>query len=311
MKSFVRWMAPSLALLLLLVLAVAASAETQVPDNLPPIAENLDLTTYRSVSVGGVLSAVDPEGDTVSFEITTPPGKGDVTLEEDGHFVYTPRDGRRGKDYFGYRATDSAGNASQEATVVIRITRQRSRVTYSDMEGQAGAYAAIVLSEKGLFTGEQLAGQYLFRPDVEVTRAEFLAMCMKLAGQTLPEGVLTTGFSDDDAIGAWARPYVSTALRTGLIDGYPSDTGTAAFDAARPITFSEAAVILDRALDLTDTRSVWNRRDEALPVWAQQSVSDLDACDMIPYGVDSASQVLERGQAAEMLLKAMAVLSDR
>lgn len=55
-----------------------------------PIAENLEIMTYRGISVGGQLKAFDPEGEEVHFRITTEPRKGTLTLEENGEFVYTP-----------------------------------------------------------------------------------------------------------------------------------------------------------------------------------------------------------------------------
>ena len=83
-----------------------------------PVAENLELRTFRNVSVSGQLSAFDPENDVVKFEISTQPVKGHIELATDGSFVYTPNQDKKGKDYFGYRATDSEGNVSQEATVI-------------------------------------------------------------------------------------------------------------------------------------------------------------------------------------------------
>ena len=47
-----------------------------------PIAENLEIMTYRGISVGGQLKAFDPEGEEVHFRITTEPRKGTLTLEE-------------------------------------------------------------------------------------------------------------------------------------------------------------------------------------------------------------------------------------
>ena len=91
-----------------------------------PIAENLELSTFRGVSVGGRLSATDPDGDALHYTVTTQPVKGRLDLDDDGHFVYTPAEGKRGKDYFGYQATDADGNRSQEATVIIRIEKQKS-----------------------------------------------------------------------------------------------------------------------------------------------------------------------------------------
>ena len=49
-----------------------------------PIAENLEIMTYRGISVGGQLKAFDPEGEEVHFRITTEPRKGTLTLEENG-----------------------------------------------------------------------------------------------------------------------------------------------------------------------------------------------------------------------------------
>ena len=52
-----------------------------------PVAENLELTTYRGVSVGGTLAATDPEGDPLTYRITTAPVKGTVDLQPEGSFV--------------------------------------------------------------------------------------------------------------------------------------------------------------------------------------------------------------------------------
>lgn len=92
-------------------------------ENLPPCTENLEFSTMRGTAFRGQLIAEDPEGEEVSFEITIAPGKGTITLEPDGSFIYTPAKGKRGKDYFGYRATDPQGSRSQEGTVIIRLTK--------------------------------------------------------------------------------------------------------------------------------------------------------------------------------------------
>ena len=70
----------------------------------------------------------------LKYEVTTDPIKGEVALKDDGSFVYTPAEGKRGHDYFGYKAVDSKGNKSSEATVVIKIEKQKSKIAYSDME---------------------------------------------------------------------------------------------------------------------------------------------------------------------------------
>ena len=184
-----------------------------------PEPENLQLETYRNTSVGGTLTAVDPEGEAVTFTLTTEPMKGTVELQEDGAFTYTPGENKKGKDYFGYKATDASGNVSQEATVIIRIKKQKSGVAYDDLKGRGEARDAVLLAEAGVFRGECVAGHWLFDPERAVDRDEFLAMCLAAQGSPTLQGVMTTGFGDDEAIEAWAKDYVSTARMHGAVQG--------------------------------------------------------------------------------------------
>jgi len=90
-----------------------------------PVAENFEFKTYRNTPFYGALSANDIEDDVVYFEITTHPVKGNIKIEANGSFVYTPCENKKGRDYFGYKAIDAQGNVSQEATVIIRIEKQK------------------------------------------------------------------------------------------------------------------------------------------------------------------------------------------
>ena len=112
--------AAALGMLLLFCFALAPCAEAS---GNAPECDNLELSTRRNTPVEGKLSACDVDGDIVCFEISTDPVKGDIELKDDGVIVYTPRTGKKGRDYFGYRARDAAGNVSQEATAIIRIEK--------------------------------------------------------------------------------------------------------------------------------------------------------------------------------------------
>lgn len=271
-----------------------------------PIAENLELKTYRGVSVNGQLKATDPDGDPLKFEVTTEPIKGTVVLKDDGSFIYTPAEGKRGHDYFGYKAVDSKGNKSSEATVVIKIEKQKTKIAYSDMDGNGAAYAALRLAEEEVFVGEQLGGQYVFCPDRAVSRGEFLTMCMKLADSDVLTGVVTTGFTDDADIPMYLKPYVSTALLTGVIQGYTGGSEGAVFSAESSVSYPEAAVMLDRALRLT--RASTEEGGAAAPAWAEQACANLSACNISEY---TESSELTRAQCAKMLYNAMQVLEKR
>lgn len=302
-----------LALVFMLIAAICLSISvfSASAENSAPVAENLELRTYSGVSVGGRLCATDPEGDLITFELTTDPVKGNVELESDGRFIYTPAEGKKGRDYFGFRAVDCNGSCSQEGTVIIKIEKQKCAVSYSDMSGSSSEYAAVVLAEHGLFTGEQYGSEYVFEPDREVTRAQFLTMCMKLDGGNILSGVRSTGFSDDDDIAVWLKPYVSTALMNGVISGY-SDGAQAVFCPGDSISCAEAAVMLDNILSVTDVISTSAISDsDAVPAWAFQSVANLAACRIIDTGIGSLDSPLTRARAAEMLSNAVSLLEDR
>ncbi len=270
---------------LLTALAPAAFAEGSAP-----VAENLEVRTYRNVSVGGRLAAFDPEDDVVSYTITTEPVKGSIELEENGCFVYTPKENKRGRDYFGYKAVDSEGNLSQEATVIIRIEKQKKPVMYSDLPGEACAFAATELSERDIFTGERIGSQYCFFPEQRVSRGEFLCMCMALAEKTPVTAVLRTGYEDDACIPVWVRGCALTARLSGLTEAGSS------LDAREPITVNEAAAWLDSCLGLTEIR------------YLQADGEHSQAClNLSAHGIPTSlgSHILTRAEAAQMLAGAL------
>ena len=291
-----------------LAAALAVPMTAAFAANGAPVAENLELTTYREVSVGGQLAAVDPEGDSFTFELTTKPAKGSVELTEDGRFVYTPDANRKGRDYFGYRAVDETGARSQEATVIINIEKQKTRTTYADMAGHPAAYAATRLAECGVFTAESVGGVSVFSPERQVTRAEFLSMCLALTDSELLQGVAATGFADDAEIDAWAKPVVATALMEGVVSGY-SVPGGAVFAPDDAITTQEAAVMLDNALDTTSAAAS-TAISEAARAWAAEACANLSACGVLTDG-EAFQTPLTRADAAEMLIRALDVLEAR
>ena len=283
----------------LCVLLLSGSLNAAAADG-APIAENLEITTYRGISVGGRLKAFDPEGEEVHFRITTEPKKGTLTLGEGGEFVYTPADGKRGRDYFGYCASDPNGNVSQEATVVITIRKAGKGAGYADTAGLSCEYAACVLAEKGLFTGRCVCGQYLFEPEEAVTCGEFLTLCMETAGIAPAEPALSAKMGAASAP-AWVQQYIDAAED----EGCPVPTfDEGPFDADAPVTLGAAAQTLSAALRVTPLASASVSSAE------ERAIEELIACGILPIGMD-AEKSLTRGQAAELLLNALHLLDER
>lgn len=277
--------------------------------NTAPVAENLELTTYKNVEITGTFSGVDPEGDLLTFQLVSKPARGAVTQSEDGSaaFVYTPYEDKTGKDAFTYVAVDTVGNTSAPATVSIRIEKQKTKVTYADMDGVTGHREAVRLAEAGLLIGEQMGDQYFFHPQEAMSRAQFTSLAMAAAGVTQLEGVTLTGFADDEAMATWAKTCASTALKAGLIQGTLDENGQVVFQADAPITAAEAAVVLDRALNVTDVSDAFSA---AAPAWASQSVSNLASCGVVPTTA-SLESPLTRAEAAVLLSGTLDVLESR
>ena len=273
-----------------------------------PVAENLELSTYKNVAVTDRFSAVDPEGDLLTYRLVKKPARGAVTIGEDGQFVYTPYENKTGKDSFTYIAMDTVGNASDPATVKVKIEKPDTKVTYADLSGHPAHKAAIRLAEEGVFVGECMGGEYFFQPDAAVTRSEFVAMAMNAAGVESLEGVSRTGFADDESIPTWAKPYVSSALKCGLVQGTTDEEGRVVFRADDSITTAEAAVLLDRVLSVTDVDAQTFAADA--PAWAAQSAANLSTCGVLPADA-GLTETLTRGEAAELLCAALDLLDSR
>ena len=284
-------------------------------ENKPPVARNMDLSTYKNVAITGYFDAVDSEGDLMSFQLTSTPARGAVTLAEDGssQFVYTPYENKTGTDSFTYVAIDPAGNTSPEAKITVRIDKADTKVTYSDLEGHRAHKAAIRLAEEGVYVGQYVDGRYFFDPDVPVSRAQFLTMAMAVSGMEPLEGVTLTGFTDDSAIPTWAKGSVSAALKAGAIQGGHNEDGAPVFGADQFITWGEATVMLNNLLNVTDVPAEVFFSDLE-PHWAAQSAANLAASGVIRTEDGNAVQLstqLTRGDAVEMLDGALDLLNAR
>ena len=284
--------------------------------NEPPIARNMDLSTYRNVAITGYFDAVDGEGDTLTFQLTGTPARGSVELSQDGsaQFVYTPYENKTGKDSFTYVAIDSAGNTSPEGKVTIQIQKPDTKVDYADLDGNPAHKAAIRLAEEGIFVGEYRNGQYFFQPEQPVSRVEFLSLAMDAAGLEPMEDVTVTGFFDDQAIPTWAKGCVSAALSAGVIQGSKNEEGAPVFEAEERVTRGEATVMLNNLLDMADVPLEVFSAQGGGTHWAGQAAANLAASGVLQTeSVNSAAlgDVLTRADAAELLDGALDVVAAR
>ncbi len=256
-----------------------------------PVAQDSAMETYKNLPNSGKLNAHDPEGEALTYTLIRGPKRGDVVLNEDGSFTYTPKKNKVGTDSFTYTATDPAGNVSRVATVTVEILKPKDKTQYADTVGTDCRFAAEWMKNNGVFVGEVISGKACFQPQKAVTRGEFVAMLVNSLGLKVDEDATTTGFTDN--VPTWLKPYLSAALRSGLTENWPHGT---VFGADEPITGAEAALLLQNALELPKTL------EEAVdaPAWAQDAMTV-----MAEYGFDlEAEETVTRGQAAMALYRA-------
>jgi len=102
--------------------------------NSAPTASNGSVSTTTGTAVSGTLSASDSDGDSLTFSIVSQPSHGSVSITNTstGAFTYTPNSGYTGSDSFTFKATDSAGNASNTATESVTISSSNTAPTASN-----------------------------------------------------------------------------------------------------------------------------------------------------------------------------------
>ena len=212
-----------------------------------PTALEGTLETWRNLPNRGQLRARDEEDGTLIFRLENRPRRGTVELQEDGSYVYTPRKNKVGEDSFTFTVTDAAGNVSAPATVRITIRKPGDAQTFADLDRDQ-QFEALWLRETGLFGGELIDQRLSFGPERSVSRGEYLAMVMDLAGINPEIGLPVSAFADAEEAAPWLRPYLASALRRGLIDG-ESQAGDLVFRPNEPITRGEAAILTARVFD--------------------------------------------------------------
>lgn len=288
--------------------AVTVSLWLSDTPNSSPIAVDLEHETYADLDLCGSLRGFDPEDDPISFKVLTKPEKGSLILDG-GTFFYYPS-GKTGSDSFTYAAVDSKGSVSAAASVSVTIHERPENsdtLTYADMENCSAHFAAVRLAEEGIMRGISMGTASFLEPEKAVSRAEFVSMISALADLSIPTAAVSTGMADDPDIPDWARPCIAAALAEDIAQGEKTTRGSMMFRAEDPVTLAEAAVMLDRLLDLPDEYLI---KDAGLPAWSAQSISNTVACGYFEKGADF-GRPLSRSEAADVLFKAYKAINDQ
>lgn len=294
--------------ILIMVAAIASSLSTASAAGNVPVAQVIQAETYVEIPIEVELQAMDTDNDIVLYQLTEEPRLGTAKIQ--GNTLSYSPGAKAGKDKFFYTAVDAEGNTAQAASITIQVQKNRAGLTYSDMVGNPAHYAAICLAESGVMTGESIGGCWFFRPTQTVTRSEFIAMATSIAELPI-QPTEQTDFADDAGLSAWAKPFVSTAAASGLVNGYQTSGGLNEIRGQNPITLAEASVIVNNLLSesmdglqytLADTHSDMD--------WARSAISSLDRLDILSplTTMQSDNSPITRQDACEMLYRTMCLM---
>lgn len=275
--------------------------------NYSPISLGIDesffkLKTYKNIAVSGNMRCVDPEGDSVRYEVVSYPEKGLLTVKDrvSGEYTYTPMKNYMGSDSFSYVAVDKYGNRSEKITVDISVSRSGGVAVFKDMIYDSAHYGALLLDSMGILKGRKDEGENVFMPDKAISYGDFLKASMTAAKTPLKTvapneiGEALTSHPKE------YQPYLLTAYELSLINA----EGLKELDCNRELTKAEACVILDALIGAEDTTAIPVFDDiESVPSYALDSVCALYEIGVIraENGVISPSDSLTRGDCAEML----------
>ena len=91
------------------------------PVNDAPVAQNGSASGNEDNTINGTLVASDVDGDPLSFSRVTNAAHGNVTVNANGTFSYTPNANFNGADSFTFNASDNHAATSNTATVSITV----------------------------------------------------------------------------------------------------------------------------------------------------------------------------------------------
>ena len=170
------------------VLCDNATVTITVTESAPPVAAEDFYTTAEDTAVSGNVGTndVEPDGSPMTFVLLTPPNNGDVVLNSNGTFTYTPAANFNGTDSFTYSACDPTP-ICDATTVTITVTpvvdvpvanddavetdqnvTVNGNVTFNDVEGDGDALTVTLITDvtNGTLT-LQADGSFTYIPNTD------------------------------------------------------------------------------------------------------------------------------------------------
>jgi VCBS repeat-containing protein len=118
----------SLSATLVLAGCNGSNSDKSAEANVSPTTTTVDLITQTEIPITTMLSALDDDGDNLSFSLAQPATLGMVTVTDKGEFTYQPDNEVTGSDSFTYTVTDGI---NPEVTGLVNISIEALQVYFT------------------------------------------------------------------------------------------------------------------------------------------------------------------------------------
>lgn len=144
-----------------LLLGACGGGDSKKPPkiNQKPVALGSSITTQADTQATGTLMGTDADNDMLNFAVATAPTQGELMLQTNGQFTYTPAEDVTGTDQFTFTVSDGK---SISAAAVVNITINLLEVSMSEYTRQAFEQAE---TDKPLSLNSRDIAQDVTEPD--------------------------------------------------------------------------------------------------------------------------------------------------
>ena len=173
-----------------------------------------------------------------------------------------------------------AGAYSKDYKIILPKTAEN---VFADTSTHWAKDIIAYMNSKGVVNGSIDNGQLVFRPDNNVTRAEFAIMVSNFMGYSteIYQDASLDAFDDAEQIPKWALPQIKAVYKNGIIKG-KDNNGKLYFEPNAYITRAEAVTIISRILpELIEKKELTFKDTNEIPDWSKDAFKILTAAGIL------------------------------
>ena len=234
---------------------------------------NVDMYTRTDSPIDAEKSYIKIDGQRIELSECS------ISAQDDKHIcVQYPIDEESHKIY-----TQAVTESKHTSINTYSIKGGQTENVFADTVSHWANDIISYMNKNGIVTGSQEDGVYYYRPDSNVTRAEFALMTARFLGLDTDRYADTSlhNFSDFDKIPIWAENGIKAVYAEGIIKG-SEDNGILSFKPNDCIKRAESITIISRLLPSHLQAKNINYSDVSqIPAWALEAFKVLSSSGLL------------------------------